>query len=1015
MNTSEIWATLGASPTEDISQIREAYLEALPKYHPEDDPAGFIKLRAAYEAALELAAKQGQDGAEGGDADGEDGDTDDPARLAIMELLSDFPRRMDEGEWEGLFETAGGRGIDEQEAFSEKLLIELMGGQYLPQRVWRLLDREFSWTARAKQLKEDFPPRYIEYVLNGMRYERAVRDGFFDFERDAGEDFDGFVNAYHTLAEAIRAGDAEKSAELAEANKGRLFETHPDYRLLAARLCRMREKPDEERAIVEALDAEFPGDPYIRTSAGDILLGDDPAGALDVYLGVLEGAPEHYSARLGVARARFGTGKYEEAKADSYDLLMLDPFDGAAMNVFGVANDALVPIFKERLENDPGDMEARYKLASCYYNLGNYEGSLDLIADEEPDDEHRAKHYELYADLFVLTQGDDLSDEDRAILLEYIEAWETAETDHVRLKFVPEKYHRLGMDDVALSKAEIMLLEFPGDPEICRVMAQVYRSRGDERAAFSALAAGFEHSPGHAGLLSIEALLHEESGNLGAAVDSAETALGNFPYNLEMWELLARVYERADKYEEVMDAVRRAEEYGPLSDNLLLMKAVALYETDDPENESQGLFEDAMEKDPDSAVCLEKLSMIYARSGRAADAAELAGQLVEKHESPYAYLLRGWLYANYPHVSDGFAKARARADFRKAIELDERFAPAWYQLGILAFEEGRMTEALNDFQLTLDISPVFSGAHYYLANSYERSGDFENALRVLDEGMSLARSGEKEDWDERIYSNLLKEKAEMLVEHHEYARYLELEESLLALVEDDDEGAAAERGQLAYALYQRGEDEKAEALFAQALAGFEGLPEEGRISRIARLNRDYAEFVRYAKKDPSAALKYYEKALDAIRVVGQYNTVEHAETLFRALVRMAKAYSAAGQGRKAENMFRTTLAWRLGGRGLSKTLKESRGGQSSACSDFLVGECLYGLKKYTKAKEFLQLADIRAQEGTDCPKRRCFEAVFTLALIALAEGDKEAARRHYRQVLDTVPDRDYREAAALFE
>jgi hypothetical protein len=48
-----IWAILGIAPTDDEREIRRAYAKQLKLHQPEDDPEGFQRLRAAYEAAIE--------------------------------------------------------------------------------------------------------------------------------------------------------------------------------------------------------------------------------------------------------------------------------------------------------------------------------------------------------------------------------------------------------------------------------------------------------------------------------------------------------------------------------------------------------------------------------------------------------------------------------------------------------------------------------------------------------------------------------------------------------------------------------------------------------------------------------------------------------------------------------------------------------------------------------------------------------------------------------------------------
>ena len=53
--SAAIWGELAIDPTTDVTAIKRAYARRLKLCRPEEDAAGFRRLRAAYEAALKLA------------------------------------------------------------------------------------------------------------------------------------------------------------------------------------------------------------------------------------------------------------------------------------------------------------------------------------------------------------------------------------------------------------------------------------------------------------------------------------------------------------------------------------------------------------------------------------------------------------------------------------------------------------------------------------------------------------------------------------------------------------------------------------------------------------------------------------------------------------------------------------------------------------------------------------------------------------------------------------------------
>jgi tetratricopeptide (TPR) repeat protein len=73
---------------------------------------------------------------------------------------------------------------------------------------------------------------------------------------------------------------------------------------------------------------------------------------------------------------------------------------------------------------------------------------------------------------------------------------------------------------------------------------------------------------------------------------------------------------------------------------------------------------------------------------------------------------------------------RAVPEFRKCIELNAQFAPAYYELGRVLRSLGLYQEALRSFADTVKLDPDFTEAYYYLAGMYEQLNKVDEALTL---------------------------------------------------------------------------------------------------------------------------------------------------------------------------------------------------------------------------------------------------------------------------------------------
>jgi arylsulfatase A-like enzyme/Tfp pilus assembly protein PilF len=74
---------------------------------------------------------------------------------------------------------------------------------------------------------------------------------------------------------------------------------------------------------------------------------------------------------------------------------------------------------------------------------------------------------------------------------------------------------------------------------------------------------------------------------------------------------------------------------------------------------------------------------------------------------------------------------RALADFRKAVEIDPAYSPAFFSLGVAYFQAGSFAEAIGNLEKALSLDPGLDEAHFFLGSAELKRGDKPSAYRHL--------------------------------------------------------------------------------------------------------------------------------------------------------------------------------------------------------------------------------------------------------------------------------------------
>ena len=228
----DIWAILGIEPTEETAKIKKAYAQQLKKYHPEDNPEGFQKLREAYDWALKFAKhfkdntvipfptneiadllsvqplteiretriETGSDQTPEVQSSSEFNITDDDTPNLgnvqdlkgqflheVEQLYQDFFARIDLENWQRLFDCDLMWNIDRRCEISDKLLGFFSGHHHLPQNIWKYLDDCFHWSQQSTYDSQAGP--IIEFITRQIihpsipDYSRLKKFEGFDYDK----------------------------------------------------------------------------------------------------------------------------------------------------------------------------------------------------------------------------------------------------------------------------------------------------------------------------------------------------------------------------------------------------------------------------------------------------------------------------------------------------------------------------------------------------------------------------------------------------------------------------------------------------------------------------------------------------------------------------------------------------------------------------------------------------------------------------------------------------------------
>jgi tetratricopeptide (TPR) repeat protein len=195
--------------------------------------------------------------------------------------------------------------------------------------------------------------------------------------------------------------------------------------------------------------------------------------------------------------------------------------------------------------------------------------------------------------------------------------------------------------------------------------------------AASELAAAVEADPANAAWLVHLARAHLARKDVRAAGLVLESSVARGMNDAIIYAALADVYQAAGRVENAIPAMRLAIERDPANESYRLRYGLLLTDTRAPKA---------------AIIRLEEALKEFPRSSRL------------------------WFALGVAHFTDR-KLADAEADFKRAVELDPRFAPALAYLGITLAEQGQFAEALPFYERAVEADGRLAVARYLVADA----------------------------------------------------------------------------------------------------------------------------------------------------------------------------------------------------------------------------------------------------------------------------------------------------------
>jgi|GEM_PF-6799669 len=557
------WYVLQIQKTTDKNAIKEAYMALLPNFNPEVDADGFTNLRLAYEAALE-------------EAEGKAKTSGIPAVDVFFEnlqkLYDDFPRRITLSAWEDALKDEVCVALDTEEAVDHSMLEFLARNNFLPNKVWKLLNQRFLWAQREEALQKNYHPGFIQFLIKNANSPFDIQYDLIKHE--ANVSIDEYLIKRQQCVDAMDRNSTEEALTFLD-DFTSMGVQHPLNDIERARHLAITNQPKEAEALMEKVREipAFQDEPYALYVWGIVLSAfeteeDKQEAARAAFTRADEIVGGYFFAQMGIVDTHIKQKQLDEA--EEYILKTMMPSDPTNYYTLSYLHKINALQLEDYKSKDNLTSNEKEKMADCYINAGDFQAAIDLLRDVE-----KTGHgYHAMASAYINLQDIQRAEE---CALESIKM-EPTYSNHLTLANI---YNTQRMYEKAQQTATQALEKKLNDENLPEVkIARIKNAKayalyktGQLKSALEIINEALTTQPRMGELYASKSEVLMYMGRYEEACAETEQAL----YSLPMWpfpyEIQAEIFYSTGNFEQMGEVFTRVEEINVKSNGLDYFKA----------------------------------------------------------------------------------------------------------------------------------------------------------------------------------------------------------------------------------------------------------------------------------------------------------------------------------------------------------------------------------------------------------------------------------------------------------